>query len=69
MLRISPKERGHLVIQIGTSDADRAVQVAKMVSMFNIYKAQGIYQGYRYTLVFHLFLHRNYLTRSKEISN
>ena len=33
VLRISPKERGHLVIQIGTSDADRAIRVAKMVSL------------------------------------
>ena len=33
VLRISPKERGHLVIQIGTSDAERAVRVAKMVSL------------------------------------
>ena len=32
VLRISPRERGHLVIQIGTSDADRAIRVAKMVS-------------------------------------
>ena len=69
VLRISPKERGHLVIQIGTSDADRAVQVAKMVSMSNIYKAEGIKKpGHDITLVFHLFQHRNYLTRSKEIS-
>ena len=33
VLRISPKERGHLVIQIGTSDVDRAIRVAKMVSL------------------------------------
>lgn len=31
VLRISPIERGHLVIQIGTSDAERAIRVAKMV--------------------------------------
>ena len=31
VLRVSPRERGHLVIQIGTSDADRAIRVAKMV--------------------------------------
>ena len=31
VLRISPQERGKLVLQIGTSDADRAVRVAKMV--------------------------------------
>ena len=31
MLRISPEERGHLVLQIGTSDAKRAARVAKIV--------------------------------------
>ncbi len=31
VLRISGKERGKLVLQIGTSDPDRAVRVAKMV--------------------------------------
>ncbi|CAB4055174.1 DUS2 [Lepeophtheirus salmonis] len=31
ILRISPKERGHLVLQIGTSDPDRAVAVAMKV--------------------------------------
>ena len=31
-LRLAPKrERGHLVLQIGTSDPERAVKVAKMV--------------------------------------
>ena len=31
VLRVSPQERGKLVLQIGTSDPDRAVRVAKMV--------------------------------------
>ena len=31
VLRISPEERGHLVLQIGTCDAKRAAKVAKIV--------------------------------------
>ncbi len=32
VLRISERERGHLVLQIGTCDPDRAVAVGKKVS-------------------------------------
>ena len=44
VLRISNEERGHLVLQMGTSDAGRAVRVAQ-VSTITIISLQILTRG------------------------
>ena len=41
LIRTCEKERGHLVLQIGTSNGDRAAQVARKMEQGKDYSSEG----------------------------